>query len=208
MDATGLRSASPRRHNGRSADREHLSSGCRRDLRTSSDASNRKALIIYSLLALISAVYIALLAFTPITIHADAISDDELYISHAQFLAAGNWLGPFNQFTLAKGPGYSFFLALSAWSRLSNTASQAIFNGLAIGAFAWVIKRLSGSGWLAFATFFLILWNPALFQIRAVRDEIYPAQTLLFLAALTYALFCAARANCVALKRGRSQMWV
>ena len=46
---------------------------------------------------------------------------------------------------------------------------------------------------------FLILWNPALFHIRAVRDEIYPAQTLLFLAALTYALFCAARAKQAAL---------
>jgi hypothetical protein len=141
----------------------------------------------------ISALYVGLCAFTPISIYADAALDDQLFLSNGQYLAAGYWLGPFGQTTLAKGPGYPLFLAVSAWSGLPITISQGIFKCIAVGALAWVVKRLTGSSILSWIIFILTLWNPGLVLHGMVRETIYPGQTLLLIAVLTYALFCAAR---------------
>ena len=37
--------------------------------------------------------------------------DDRLYLRTASYLAQGRWLGPFDQFTLLKGPAYPAFVA-------------------------------------------------------------------------------------------------
>ncbi len=140
-----------------------------------------------------STLYVGLCAFTPISIYANAALDDQLFLSHGQYLAAGYWLGPFSQTTLAKGPGYPLFLAVSSWSGLPITISQGIFKCIAVAALAWMIKRLTGSSILAWAIFILTLWNPGLVLHGMVRETIYPGQTLLLIAALTYALFGAAR---------------
>jgi hypothetical protein len=140
--------------------------------------------------ALVSALYLAVCAHTPISILANAIHDDALFIGHGRLLAHALWLGPYSQFTLMKGPGYPAFLALSAWSGLSVSINEAIFNCIAVGGFCWVIERLSSSRALALTTFVLVLWNPGLLQQRVLREAIYPGQLLLFLAALSYALFC------------------
>ncbi len=40
-----------------------------------------------------------------------AFHDDRLFVDLAAHLANGEWLGPYNQFTLAKGPMFSVFIA-------------------------------------------------------------------------------------------------
>jgi len=144
-------------------------------------------------MALVSALYIAVCAYTPISILANAVHDDALFISHGRLLSTGHWFGPFSQFTLMKGPGYPAFLALSAWSGLPLSITEAIFNCIAVAAFSWVILRLSGSRVLTLAIFVLVLWNPGLLQQRVLREAIYPGQLLLFIAAASYALFCFTR---------------
>src|SRR6187551_309183 len=37
--------------------------------------------------------------------------DDLLFVRLAEFISDGRWLGPYDQYTLAKGPMYSFFIA-------------------------------------------------------------------------------------------------
>ncbi len=101
--------------------------------------------------------------------------------------------GTFDYRTLAKGPGYPMFLAISAWTDLPITISQAIFHlpGNA-AAMALVVKRLKRfcAQLLAFAIAgLLVLWNPALVQLGINREAIYPAQTVLFIAILTHSLF-------------------
>ncbi|MGO9607166.1 MAG: hypothetical protein ACLQAT_27865 [Candidatus Binataceae bacterium] len=151
-------------------------------------------------MALISGLYVAVCAYTPITILTIAPHDDGLFMSHGQRLADAHWLGPFSQFTLMKGPGYPAFLALSAWSGLPISITQSIFNCVAVGGLSWVIGRLSGSRILAFATFVLVLWNPGLVHMRVNREAIAPGQVLLFIAALSCALFCVTR-------RGQVVLW-
>ena len=184
---------SSQRQNGTSTERPRIPCERRRDLQTFRDASSRKNLISCMLAGLLSALYVGLCAFTPISIYANAALDDQLFLSHGQYLAAGYWLGPYSQTTLAKGPGYPLFLAISSWSGLPITISQGIFKCIAVGALAWVVKRLTGSHILAWAIFILTLWNPGLVLHGMVRETIYPGQTLLLIAILTYALFCASR---------------
>ena len=126
-------------------------------LRILSDHANRRDQIFYALLALMSGLYVLLSAYTPVSIYSDSALDDELYLVNAQYLAAGNWLGTFDYRTLAKGHGYPMFLAISAWTGLPITISQAIFTCLAAAAMALVVKRLSGSRLLAFAIALLVL---------------------------------------------------
>jgi hypothetical protein len=168
-------------------------------VKISGETTLRDRLINCMLVALISGLYIAFCAHTPISILANAVHDDALFISHGRLLADGHWLGSFSQFTLMKGPGYPAFLALSAWSWLPISITESIFNCIAVGSFCWIIRQLSGFRILAFATFVFVLWNPGLVQQRVLRDAIYPGQLMLFIAALSCALFCVARRRQVAL---------
>jgi hypothetical protein len=47
----------------------------------------------------------------PIYAISNAYLDDRLFMEMAQTLVLGDWLGAYSQFTLAKGPCYSFFIA-------------------------------------------------------------------------------------------------
>ena len=42
--------------------------------------------------------------------------DDELFVRLAHYLAAGQWLGPYDNLTLAKGTFYPMFIAASFWA--------------------------------------------------------------------------------------------
>ena len=37
--------------------------------------------------------------------------DDLLFVQHAAHIAAGNWLGPYDELTLVRPPGYPLFIA-------------------------------------------------------------------------------------------------
>src|SRR5437588_5135421 len=52
-----------------------------------------------------------LVAAQPVVAHANASFDDRLYLALAEQVLKGNWLGPYSQFTLMKGPMYSLFIA-------------------------------------------------------------------------------------------------
>src|SRR5207249_7776427 len=56
-----------------------------------------------------------LVAAQPVVAHANASFDDRLYLALAEQILKGNWLGPYSQFTLMKGPMYSLFVAGTFW---------------------------------------------------------------------------------------------
>jgi hypothetical protein len=135
--------------------------------------------------------YVVILANTPIAIRSANIHDDALYIDLARYLSEGRWLGPFNQYTLMKGPGYPFFLAASNRLGIPVSVAHALFHCAAIVFFVAVAARLLPSPWLAAILFPLLLWHPLSFTEPfplVLRDSIYYGQVLIFLAALGYAL--------------------
>ena len=97
--------------------------------------------VVYLYLGSLILLYVVVAVHTPMTLYADAGHDDALFALLGRYLAEGQWLGPFSQFTLMKGPGYPAFLALSNWLSLSATLAHALFHCLAVTFFVAVAHR-------------------------------------------------------------------
>lgn len=105
-------------------------------------------------------LYVFVSVHTPITVLAHKPHDDGLFMSLGAYLSEGRWLGPFNQYTLMKGPGYAAFLALNNWLGTPISLSHALFHCMAVTLFAIVAHRFAGSIVLSGLLFTLLLWHP------------------------------------------------
>jgi hypothetical protein len=122
--------------------------------------------------------------------------DDGLFLRGASYLAAGDWLGPFNNLTLAKGPAFPAFIAVMHWLRLPlmlGLQVTVVLAALALAACVWVVTRRD---WPAAATFLIVALNPTNFSAQAsrvIRDSWYASLSVLFIAVLFLAVYGAAR---------------
>lgn len=114
--------------------------------------------------------------------------DDRLFIELAQHLVQGDWLGPYNELTLAKGPFYSLFIASAFLIGLPLFLAQHIFYAAACGAFVRALRPAVTAAGARFAIFALLLWNPMTYDGpsmgRVLRQHIYGPLALLILAGL------------------------
>ena len=148
--------------------------------------------LIYSYIILLVLVYLFVVTHTPLAVQPDGVHDDEFFMSKGRYLAEGDWFGPYSQFTLMKGPGYPAFLAAASWTGLPVSFVQALFRSLAVISFVNVAHRFIRSFLLSGIFFTLLLWHPySLMLLRILREQIYPAQTLLILASSATALYLA-----------------
>lgn len=118
----------------------------------------------------------------PLAFYFFASHDDGLFMKLAGNLLDGQWLGAYDNLTLAKGPGYPFFLALSSASGLPLTLTQALFQLCAVAVAAYMTLRLTQSKLLASVAFVLLELHPAGSVAplrRVIREQIYWPQTLL-----------------------------
>ncbi len=112
--------------------------------------------------------------------------DDLLFVRLANFILDGQWLGPFDQYTLIKGPFYPLFLAGAALTRIPiQVATQAV---VLLGALlaSRVAGRLLGSRAAGCLCFALMTLNPAPSGVVAsllYREPLYAGLLLLTLAA-------------------------
>ena len=151
--------------------------------------------VVYLYFGSLILLYVIVAVHTPMTLYADAGHDDALFALLGRYLAEGQWLGPFSQFTLMKGPGYPAFLALGNWLSLSATLAHALFHCLAVTFFVGVAHRFLRSYLLSGLLFALLLWHPtSLAMSRILRERIYSDQLLILLAAFSLTLF-GARSN-------------
>jgi len=135
--------------------------------------------------------YTVLYLHTPLSIHATFPHDDTLFMSLGRSLAEGRWLGPYNEFTLMKGPGYPAFLALANWLGISVSLAHALFHCAAITFFVVIAHRFMKSLALSGLLFILLLWHPIAlgpFLLRIVRESIHYGQILVFLAAFAWTM--------------------
>ncbi len=127
-----------------------------------------------------------------------AVHDDQLFVELAAHLIKGDWLGPYNQFTLAKGPMFPLFIATAFWLGVPLLLAQQL---LYAGAAAAVTRALSPwlrPGAAQFSLYTLLLWNPMSFEAgnlgRLMRQNVYTPLGLLVLAGLIH-LFARRRAT-------------
>lgn len=142
---------------------------------------------------------LATLAFTAFSLHfpvallANAGLDDDLFVQNAGSLLAGHWLGPFSNTTLAKGPGFPFFIAANAILGLPITLSLSLLYSGACAQVAVTLYRILGNVTVSLACFLLMQWHPAMIPVRIIRDDLSAPQVLLIVACVSHYLFLPSR---------------
>jgi hypothetical protein len=159
-------------------DADHRTSGKPR----APNAWSRVAIVAVTVLFLIVAMH------TPVGVLGDASHDDGLFMHHAISILDGNWLGPYDQLTLAKGPGYALLLVVGYFSGLSVTLLHALLYLLGVLCVSLAFTRLTGTVWMSVLLFAVLLMHPAALPLRVIRDSIYGSQVLLLCGASIFLL--------------------
>lgn len=107
--------------------------------------------------------------------------DESGFLRLGLSLAEGRGLGPYDQYTLIKGPGYPLFVA-GAWGLgVPLLLAQHVLYAAACAALCVACRSLVPAPTARLALFALLLWNPMTYQthlLRPLREGIYPAQVL------------------------------
>ena len=105
--------------------------------------------------------------------------DDRLFLDLARHLLAGEWLGPYDQFTLIKGAFYSLWVAAVHLTGIPLLLAQQLLYVAACALLVVALRPLVAARWLRGLIFVVLLWNPMTFTnvqaMRVVREGIYPA---------------------------------
>jgi hypothetical protein len=119
---------------------------------------------------------------------ADAGHDDRLFLEQANFLLSGRWLGPYSQFTLMKGPMYSFFIAAVFLLGVPLFAAQHWLYAAACWLAVRALRPLVPNRGIRAAMFAVLLFNPATYDgvhtMRVARQDLMPALALIVVAGL------------------------
>jgi len=143
--------------------------------------------IIYLVLTLL---YVSLAMHFPVSIYSVAGHDDAWFISHAESILNGDWMGAFNQMTLIKGVGYSYFLILNNLLGTPITLTLAMLYVAACLLLIYVLRKVGVSKLLALCLFAFLIFQPSLFPTRIIRDNIYFSLFLIAISGLIYATLC------------------
>ena len=123
------------------------------------------------------------------------VHDDERFIRLAKHLVDGQWLGPFNEMTLIKGPGYPVWLAVVHRLHMPLLLAQHLLYVAMCMAFTLALSRRVPP-LLLLLGFTILLFNPSTFapdSLRVLRCGIYPALVLGVIAGVVGLVECGAR---------------
>src|ERR1700739_3490129 len=109
----------------------------------------RRLFIIVPILVIV-ALKFWLVAAQPVVAHANASFDDRLYLALAEQILKGNWLGPYSQFTLMKGPMYSLFIAGTCLLRIPLPIGQHLLYLLGCALLVLALRPLLRADWQSF----------------------------------------------------------
>ncbi len=107
--------------------------------------------------------------------------DDALQLKLAESLTAGQWLGDYNNLTLAKGITYPVWLALLHVLDIPLWFGNALIYSLACLSFIFAIRQVIPQRWVLAGIYAFLVFNPTI-SPRAYRDSIAPALCLFVLA--------------------------
>ena len=119
----------------------------------------------------------------------EAPHDDLLFITLAENIIQGKWLGDYNQLTLIKGPFYPLFIAASYFLDIPLLAAQQLLYAFACFVFIWALFPVIQHRWLLVLIFVFLLFNPFSYNYPAVgrvfRLGIYQSLGLLVFGSLS-----------------------
>jgi len=148
---------------------------------------HRKDLFIPIVVIIFIVFKLWLVSALSIGIHAEEAFDDFLFIKQADSILNGQWLGEFNNLTLAKGPFYPIFIAISHQLGIPLLVSQQLLYAAACVFTAlllyFVAKKYRKK--IFIVSFLILLFNPFTFDgnlnLRVNRPAIYQSLSLLTL---------------------------
>ena len=117
---------------------------------------------------LLAAFKVSLLRSQHIYALGGAVHDDRLFMKLAGHIARGEWLGPYDQFTLAKGPVYSMFIAANFWMGTPLALLQQLFYVAACAIVIWALAPVVKSGWARLGMFAFLVYNPLTYEGEAM----------------------------------------
>lgn len=153
---------------------------------TTTDRSGAR--LFWILGALLVAAKLWLVAGQTMTAYGASPHDDRLFLRLAGHLLQGEWLGPYTDKTLAKGPFFSMFVALVFLTGLPLFTAVHLCYAAACAAVTRALRPMIPGAWFALGLFALLLFNPVTFDtgehMRAWRQIMTPFQSLLIVAGL------------------------
>jgi hypothetical protein len=136
-----------------------------------------------------SVVYLILAMHLPVSLRTGSIHDDALYWGNAHQIVKGHWLGEYGQMTLAKGPGFPLFLAINAILGIPVTLSVALLYLFSCLLITNTLYKTGLNKYLVLTIFIVILLHPEVFPTIIIRDNIYPALSLIMISGVIQFLF-------------------
>ena len=118
--------------------------------------------------------------------------DELLFIRLAEQIGAGNWLGPYDTSTLAKGMFFPLFILVNQLGRLPLKTTEHVIFLLAALFAASTLVRATRQGWLLLPMLMILALSPTPWMIdgaRVIREPLYQS--------LGVALFCLAARHCL-----------
>jgi len=113
--------------------------------------------------------------------------DDLLFLNAAESLKHFKWLGPYNETTLIKGPGYPLFVAVVSVLHIPLLLAQQVYYAATCLVFVVAIRPKLRSPWLLGLIYAFLLMNPVMVSVgnwMVLREGIYPGQCVLVAATL------------------------
>ncbi len=126
-----------------------------------------------------------LVAWQEVAAQGSARFDDYLFVELGERLMHGEWLGPYHERTLVKGPVYPMWLAAVSLLRWPLLPAQHALHAAAAAALVLALGRLIPHRGARVALFALLLFDPGTYEStshRVTREGIYTSLTLLMLA--------------------------
>jgi hypothetical protein len=138
--------------------------------------------------AALAVLKLSLLRAQPIYAIGNAIHDDQLFLKLGRFIADGQWLGPYDNLTLAKGPVYSAFVALNYYVGLPLRFTEELVYVGACALAVRALRPLALAGWARLLIFATLLANPFTYEglqmTRILRQHLTAPFALVVCAAL------------------------
>jgi len=111
------------------------------------------------------------------------VHDDRLFINLANTLLKGEWLGSYNNLTLAKGAFYPFWIAVTFLLGIPLMLGQHLLYIAACVIFTVAVRPILPRPVMLLIIYTILLFNPVSYtdgpMTRVLREGIYPALTVL-----------------------------
>ncbi|SEO23836.1 hypothetical protein SAMN05216227_10692 [Pseudorhodobacter antarcticus] len=145
---------------------------------------DRSRLVFLLTFAVVIIFYLALIRDYPILALTFAGHDDALFFRGLENIKRGNWLGRYDNLTLAKGPLLSMVGALSTSIGIKAKFFEAVLYAASIATFAYFVRRLGLSRALVLVLVILLISNPYIWSDsgrRFLREGLYVSSAMMVL---------------------------